>query len=67
MSSYHPVGLRPSIAYVGPVDVYQKRQGVLAVIIEYTRLAQFLSHLSVGKSGAAFIVGRDGDDRGTRS
>src|SRR6266851_7385439 len=56
----HPVGLRPSIAYAGPIDVYQKRQGVLAVIIEHTRLAQFLSHLSVGKSGAAFILGRDG-------
>jgi adenylate cyclase len=56
----HPVGLRPSIAYAGPIDVYQKRQGVLAVIIEYTRLAQFLSQLSVGKSGAAFILGRDG-------
>ena len=47
----HPIGPRPSIAYAGPVDVYQKRQGVLAVIIEYTRLAQFLSQLSVGKSG----------------
>src|SRR6266478_5633094 len=56
----HPVGLRPSIAYAGPIDVYQKRQGVLAIIIEYTRLAQFLSQLSVGKSGAAFILGRDG-------
>jgi adenylate cyclase len=56
----HPVGLRPSIAYAGPIDVYQKRQGVLAVIIEYTRFAQFLSQLSVGKSGAAFILGRDG-------
>src|SRR6266478_6459726 len=56
----HPVGLRPSIAYAGPIDVYEKRQGVLAVIIEYTRLAQFLSQLSVGKSGAAFILGRDG-------
>jgi adenylate cyclase len=56
----HPVGLRPSIAYAGPIDVYQKRQGVLAVIIEYTRLAQFLSQLSVGKSGAAFILGSDG-------
>jgi adenylate cyclase len=56
----HPVGARPSIAYAGPIDVYQKRQGVLAVIIEYTRLAQFLSHLSVGMSGAAFILGRDG-------
>ena len=56
----HPVGLRPSIAYAGPIDVYQKRQGVLAVIIENTRLAQFLSQLSVGKTGAAFILGRDG-------
>jgi adenylate cyclase len=56
----HPIGLRPAIAYAGPIDVYQKRQGVLAVIIEYTRLAQFLSQLSVGKSGAAFILGRDG-------
>jgi adenylate cyclase len=56
----HPVGLRPSIAYAGPIDVYQKRQGVLAVIIEHTRFAQFLSQLSVGKSGAAFILGRDG-------
>jgi adenylate cyclase len=55
-----PVGSRPSIAYAGPVDVYQKRQGVLAVIIENTRLAQFLSQLSVGKTGAAFILGRDG-------
>jgi adenylate cyclase len=58
--SVHPVGLRPSIAYAGPVDVYQKRQGVLAVIIEYTRLAQFLSELSVGRSGAAFILRQDG-------
>jgi adenylate cyclase len=56
----HPIGARPSIAYAGPVDVYQKRQGVLAVIIENTRLAQFLSQLSVGKSGAAFILRRDG-------
>jgi adenylate cyclase len=58
--THHPVGTRPSIAYAGPVDVYQKRQGVLAVIIENTRLAQFLSQLSVGKSGAAFILRRDG-------
>jgi len=58
--SAHPIGTRPSIAYAGPVDVYQKRQGVLAVIIENTRLAQFLSQLSVGKSGAAFILRGDG-------
>jgi adenylate cyclase len=57
----HPVGSRPSIAYAGPIDVYEKRQGVLAIIIEYTRFAQFLSNLSVGKSGAAFILGRDGN------
>ena len=57
----HPVGSRPSIAYAGPVDVYEKRQGVLAVIIEYTRFAQFLSNLSVGQSGAAFILGRAGN------
>jgi adenylate cyclase len=56
----HPIGVRPSIAYVGPIDVYQKRQGVLAVIIENTRLAQFLSQLSVGKMGAAFILRHDG-------
>src|SRR6267142_2187667 len=56
----HPVGSRPSIAYAGPIDVYQKRQGILAVIIEYTRFAQFLSQLSVGKSGAAFILERGG-------
>ena len=58
--SVHPDGSRPSIAYAGPVDVYGKRQGVLAVIIEYTRFSQFLSNLSVGQSGAAFILGRDG-------
>ena len=58
--STHPVGARPSIVYAGPVDVYQKRQGVLAVIIENTRLAQFLSQLSVGKTGAAFILRGDG-------
>jgi adenylate cyclase len=56
----YPVGSRPSIVYAGPIDVYQKRQGVLAVVIENTRLAQFLSQLSVGKTGAAFILGRDG-------
>jgi adenylate cyclase len=58
--SLQPGGARPSIAYAGPIDVYEKRQGVLAIIIEYTRFAQFLSNLSVGQSGAAFILGRDG-------
>ena len=53
----HPDVVRPAIAFAGPVDVYQKRQGVLAVVIEHTRLARFLSQLAVGKSGAAFILG----------
>ena len=53
--SAFPIGLRPSIAFAGPVDVYQKRQGVLAVIIENTRLAQFLSQLSVGKDRKSVV------------
>jgi adenylate cyclase len=55
----HPTGMHPSIAYAGPIDVYQKRQGVLAIIIEHTRLSRFLAHLAVGKTGAAFILGRE--------
>ena len=34
----HPVEQRPSIAFAGPIDVYQERQSVLAIMIEYTRL-----------------------------
>ncbi len=56
----HPIGERPSIAFAGPIDVYQERQGVLSVIIEYTRLSKFLSQLAVGKSGAAFILDWNG-------
>ena len=58
--SKHPIGERPSIAFAGPIDVYQERQGVLAVIIEYTRLAHFLAQLEVGRTGTAFIFDRDG-------
>src|SRR5437764_11839397 len=58
--SVHPDGTHPAIAFAGPIDVYQQRQGVLAVVIEHTRLSRFLSQLSVGKSGAAFILGSDG-------
>src|SRR5205807_1290141 len=56
-----PTGERPSIAFAGPIDVYQERQGVLAVIIEYTRLARFLSQLEVGRTGTAFIVDQTGE------
>ncbi len=57
----HPIGDRPSIAYAGPIDVYQERQGVLAIIIEYTRLSHFLSQLEVGRTGTAFIFDGSGD------
>jgi adenylate cyclase len=57
----HPMGERPAIAYAGPIDVYQERQGVLAVIIEYTRLARFLSQLEVGQTGTAFIFDGAGE------
>ena len=56
----HPTGLSPSIALAGPIDVYQERQGTLAVIIENTRLSRLLARLTVGTSGAAFLFGRDG-------
>jgi adenylate cyclase len=57
----HPIGPRPSIAFVGPIDVYQERQGVLAVIIEYTRLSRFLAQLEVGRTGTAFIIDNSGE------
>src|SRR5262249_5210023 len=57
----HPTGPHPSIAFAGPIDVYQERQGVLAVIIEYTRLSRFLAQLEVGRTGTAFIIGSSGE------
>src|SRR5579871_4318367 len=57
----HPIGPRPSIAFAGPIDVYQERQGVLAIIIEYTRLSRFLAQLEVGRTGTAFILGGMGE------
>jgi adenylate cyclase len=57
----HPTGPRASIAFAGPIDVYQERQGVLAVMIEYTRLSRFLAQLEVGRTGTAFILDRSGE------
>jgi adenylate cyclase len=57
----HPTGQSPSIAFAGPIDVYQERQGVLAIIIEYTRLARFLAQLEVGRTGMAFIFDGNGE------
>lgn len=56
----HPGGERPAVALAGPIDVDQKRVGVLAIIIELTRVSNFLSQLTVGKSAGAFILDRDG-------
>jgi adenylate cyclase len=57
----HPIGQRQSIAFAGPIDVYQERQGVLAIIIEYTRFAHFLAELEVGRTGTAFIFDGSGE------
>jgi adenylate cyclase len=57
----HPIGQRPSIAFAGPIDVYRERQGVLAIMIEYTRLSRFLAQLEVGRTGTAFIFDGSGE------
>ena len=56
----HPGGERPAVALAGPIDINSKRAGVLAIIIELTRVSNFLSQLTVGKSAGAFILDRDG-------
>src|SRR5882724_7433595 len=56
----HPDGERLAVALAGPIDVQQKRAGVLAIIIELTRVSNFLSQLTVGKSAGAFILDRHG-------
>jgi adenylate cyclase len=56
----HPDGERPAVALAAPIDVKGKRVGVLAIIIELTRVSSFLSQLTVGKSAGAFILDRNG-------
>jgi adenylate cyclase len=56
----HPDLKRGAIAFAGPIDVYGRRQGVLAVMIELNRLSRFLSGLEVGRAGGAFILNGDG-------
>jgi len=55
-----PEGNRPSAGLAGPVEIGKDERGVLGVMIEYARLSRFLSQLTVGKSGAAFLLDRDG-------
>lgn len=56
----HPASGRPAIAFASEIDVDQVRQGVLAVMIDLDRLSRFLAGLTVGRSGAAFVLGQDG-------
>lgn len=57
----HPDGSHPALAFTGPVQVYVTKVGVLAIMIQYERFSRFLSGLSVGKTGSAFILSeRDG-------
>ncbi len=56
----HPDGQQGAIAFAGPIDVYTRRQGVLAVMIDLRRLSRFLGGLMVGDAGAAFIFAPDG-------
>jgi adenylate cyclase len=56
----HPNGDRPAAVFSAPIDIDGQRAGVLAIIIELTRVSNFLSQLTVGKSAGAFILTRDG-------
>ena len=51
---------RLAVVFAGPVDVDQKRQGVLGIIIELTRVSRYLSQLTTGKTAGAFILDRGG-------
>ncbi len=56
----HPRGERLGGAFSAPVAIDGKPAGVVAIIIELTRVSSFLSQLTVGKSAGAFILERDG-------
>lgn len=56
----HPTGERPAAAFAVSIDIDGGRTGVLAVIIELTRVSKFMSDLAVNKSAGAFILERDG-------
>lgn len=56
----HPNGERLAAAFAVPIEIDQKPAAVIAIIIELTRVSNFLSQLTVGKSAGAFILDRDG-------
>ncbi|MBN8980959.1 MAG: adenylate/guanylate cyclase domain-containing protein [Rhizobiales bacterium] len=51
---------RLAAVLAGPIDVDGKRHGVLAIMIELSRVSRYLSQLTTGKSAGAFILDRDG-------
>jgi adenylate cyclase len=56
----HPNGERLAAAFAAPIQIDQKPAGVVAIIVELTRVSNFLSQLTVGKSAGAFILDREG-------
>ena len=56
-----PTGAQLAAAFAAPIEIDQKPAGVIAIIIELTRVSNFLSQLTVGKSAGAFILERDGN------
>ena len=49
-----------ALAYAGRVAQDDRNEGVLAVMIDLTRLSRFLASLQVGLTGGAFVLDRDG-------
>ena len=55
-----PVGERLAVTLAGPIIINEERRGVLSIIVELTRVSRFLAEIKAGKSGAVFILDRDG-------
>src|SRR5215218_9182966 len=56
----HPGGERLAAVFSRPIDIDKKPAGVMAIIVELTRISNFLSQLTVGKDAGAFILDREG-------
>jgi adenylate cyclase len=56
-----PSGFEPAAVLSTRLEQYNRLQGVLMVTINLKRLADFLSSLDIGRTGAAVIVGDDGN------
>lgn len=54
-----PIGDRLAVTLAGPIVVNDERRGVLNIIVELSRVSQFLAELTSGKSAAVFILDSD--------